>query len=442
MFLSFIFISCKKEESKVEYTPSPPEWSKNLSIYELNVRQYTEEGNFAAFEKKLPELKELGVGIIWFMPIHPISELNRKGTLGSYYAVKDYKAVNPEFGSIDEFKALVKKIHDMGMYVIIDWVANHTGWDNVWTETNPDFYSKDSLGNFYPPVPDWSDVIDLNYDNPKLHDAMIDALKFWVKECDIDGYRCDVAAMVPTEFWMRARKELDEIKPIFMLAEASESYLHPWFDMTYNWALKDMMNSIAKGEKNADNLVNLFEEQRKEYQPSDYQMVFTTNHDENSWNGTVFERLSNAVETFAVLCGTVSGMPLIYSGQETGLDKALSFFEKDLIPWKEHRLRKVYKRLNELKKKNHALWNGEAGALMEFMNTDNSDVFSFVRAKNGQKIFAIFNLSPENQTVKYTNNAAMGRYRNLFAKEGEIELMGEMDFELKPWQYHVYVKVQ
>ena len=186
-----------------------PEWSKNATIYEVNVRQYTEEGTFNAFAKYLPGLKDMGVDIIWFMPINPIGELNRKGTLGSYYSVKDYKAVNPEFGTLDDFKEIVNKVHDLGMHVIIDWVANHTSWDNVWTKTHPDFYSKDSLGNYFAPVQDWQDVIDLNYDNKELWSAMIAAMKYWLEECNIDGFRCDVAAKVPTEFWNEARKELE-----------------------------------------------------------------------------------------------------------------------------------------------------------------------------------------------------------------------------------------
>ncbi len=207
------------------------------------------KGTFKAFEKHLPRLKEMGVGILWLMPIHPIGEKNRKGTLGSYYSVKDYKAVNPEFGTSKEFKALVDKTHKMGMYVIIDWVANHTAWDNIWMIEHPEFYTQDSLGNFIPPVPDWTDVADLNFDNKNLWTAMIDALKFWVEEYDIDGYRCDVAGMVPIEFWIEARKELDKIKPVFMLAEWDTPEMHEAFDMTYDWRTHKLMNAIAEGKK-------------------------------------------------------------------------------------------------------------------------------------------------------------------------------------------------
>ena len=243
---------------------SHPEWSKNSVIYEVNVRQYTPEGTFAAFEKHLPELKKLGVDILWLMPINPIGVKNRKGSLGSYYSVKDYKAVNPEFGTEKDLKNLVSKAHEMGMHVIIDWVANHTAWDNVWVKPHPDFFTKDSSGNFVPPIADWGDVIDLNYDNKELWKYMIDAMKYWITNCNIDGFRCDVAAMVPIDFWIEARKELTETKKdIFMLAEADESYLHRAFDMTYNWPLKDLMHEVSIGKKNADDLVKFFKKNQQ-----------------------------------------------------------------------------------------------------------------------------------------------------------------------------------
>ncbi len=199
----------KQEEAVKVDEFGRPEWTKNATIYEVNIRQYTPEGTFKAFEKHLPKLKKMGVDILWLMPIHPIGELNRKGSKGSYYSVKDYKTVNPEFGTDEDFKALVNKTHEIGMYIIIDWVANHTSWDNVWTETNPEFFSKDSLGNYYPPVADWSDVIDLNFDNKDLWLAMNDVMEYWIREFDIDGYRCDVAAMVPHEYWKQLRPKLD-----------------------------------------------------------------------------------------------------------------------------------------------------------------------------------------------------------------------------------------
>lgn len=435
--LSFFSVNAVAQKSEVIH----PEWSKNATIYEVNLRQFTNEGTFKAFEKHLPNLKNMGVDIIWFMPIHPIGELNRKGTLGSYYSVKDYKAVNPEFGTLDEFKDLVNKIHEMGMYVIIDWVANHTSWDNEWTKTNPDFYSKDSLGNFYAPVPDWHDVIDLNYENSEMRSAMIDALKFWVSECNIDGYRCDVAAMVPTEFWNESRQELDKTKKVFMLAEASETYLHEKaFDMTYNWQLKDIMNEIAQGKKNVNALDKRLKKEKQEYHPDAYRMNFTTNHDENTWNGTVFERLGNGAEAFMVLAATIEGMPLIYSGQEAGLNKRLDFFEKDTIEWKRHRFYDVIKKIFDLKKNNEALWNGiSGGELVRIKTNDDKSIFAFIRQKNNNKVFALFNLSPNSVTVKINSDLINDKFKDLF-NESEKEILSQYTAEMPGWSYKVFYK--
>ena len=439
-----VLIGCQQPKQEKVVTVDEfgrPEWTKNATIYEVNIRQYTPEGTFKAFEKHLPKLKEMGADILWLMPIHPIGELNRKGSKGSYYSVKDYKAVNPEFGTDEDFRSLVNKIHEMGMYVIIDWVANHTSWDNIWTETNPEFFNRDSLGNFFPPVEDWSDVIDLNYENKDLWNSMNDALEYWVREFNIDGYRCDVAAMVPNEYWKQLRPKLDAIKPVFMLAEAHEPELHEnGFDMTYNWQLKDVMNDIAKGAKDVSALDQHIKDEDSLYAQHDYRMTFTTNHDENSWNGTVFERLGEAVETFAVLTNMIEGMPLVYSGQEAGLDKALEFFEKDEIEWKEHRLREVYTTLFNLKEENKALWNGIHGGQLERINTnDDNSIFAFVREKDGNKIFAVFNFSPESKKVEINDSKIAGSYKQLFSENG-LNVENEFSNELGAWEYKVFYK--
>lgn len=444
LFCILTFLLACSHQNGTKNIPSevqPVEWSKNSIIYEVNLRQYSEAGTFAEFEKSLPELKKMGVDILWFMPIHPIGEKNRKGTMGSYYAVKDFKAVNPEHGTLEEFKALVKKIHSMDMKVIIDWVANHTAWDNIWTETNPEFYNKNAKGEFFPPVDGWQDVIDLNYDNKALWNEMINAMKFWVEDCGIDGYRCDVASMVPLEFWQKARRELDKIKPVFMLAEAHEPELHDnAFDMTYSWQLKDLMNAVAKGEKDAADMKKHFENEKTEYKPEAYRMLFTTNHDENSWNGTVFERLGDGAEMFSVLCGTAEGMLLIYGGQEAGNDKRLEFFEKDPIEWKDHKYRKIFTKLAGLKETNKAIWNGTYGGEMIHPENDNDkNVYTFVREKGNNKVFSVFNVTPENQTAVITGEIISGKYKNLFTGE-EREIKSNQKFELKPWDYLVYVK--
>ncbi len=421
-------------------TKEHPEWSKNGVIYEVNLRQYSEAGTFKEFQKHLPRIKSLGVDIIWLMPIHPIGEVNRKGTLGSYYSVKDYLDVNPEHGTKEDFKDLVKQIHALGMYVIIDWVANHTAWDNELTKTNPDFYTKDSTGNFLPPVADWHDVIDLNYENKELWSYMTNALKYWVDEFNIDGYRCDVAGMVPTEFWTFAVPKIEETKQVFMLAEENKPELHSAFNMTYAWDFHHLMNDIAKGKKNAADVIKYFKDDNEKYPSDAYRMIFTSNHDENSWNGTVFERMNDAAETMLVLSTVVEGMPLVYSGQEAGMDQRLDFFEKDVINWKDHKFSNLYKSLFKLKNDNKALWNGNFGARMEFIeNSDSENVLTFIREKEQDKLFAIFNLSDKSTKINLNDEKIMGSYINLFTKQLS-DISKEISFELNSWEYIILYK--
>jgi glycosidase len=418
-----------------------PEWSYNKSIYEVNIRQFTPEGTFKAFSNHLPRLKELGAHILWLMPIHPIGEKNRKGTLGSYYSVKDYLAVNPEFGTIEEFKELVSRIHSMGMYVIIDWVANHTAWDHPWVLSNPEFFNKDSAGNFIPPVDDWSDVIDLNYDNKQLWKEMTNALKFWVEECDIDGYRCDVAGMIPTEFWNQAREVLEKVKPVFMLAEWETPEMHyEAFDASYSWEIYKIMNSVAKDEKTVEDIKQNLKEETSKYPREAFRMRFTSNHDENSWNGTEFERLGEGASTFAALTYFLPGIPLIYSGQEVGLNRRLSFFEKDTISWKEHPNTDLYKVLNDLKSQSKVLLNGERGGEIAFViNNQQQKVLSFARIGGEEKIIAVFNLSSESLEAQLKAKILPGKYTDLFSGEQVILGMKET-FELNPWEFRIYIK--
>ena len=411
-FHSILFstLSAQTEKKQKEH----PSWSKNISIYEVNLRQYTKEGTLNAFASHLPKLKKMNVGILWFMPVNPIGELNRKGTLGSYYSVKDYTALNPEFGTLADFKAVVKQAHKLGMYVIIDWVANHTSWDNVWMKTHPEFYTKDKDGKFVSPF-DWSDVADLNYENKELWNAMRDAMKFWLDECNIDGFRCDVAAMVPLEFWTWLRPQLESKKKIFMLAEATEPELHEAFDMTYDWQLKDLFVGVGKKEKTAVDFYNHFEKEKIEYPKDAYRMTFTSNHDENTWNGTDKERFGDARKMFAVLSNVVTGMPLVYSGQEADLDKRILFFEKDPIEWKPSEMKTLYTQLFDLKKKNKALWNGASGGEFQKVVTNNKSVFSFVREKEGKKIFALFNISGVSVEAQLKDEIAAGVYKDFFS---------------------------
>lgn len=414
-------------------------WSRTAAIYEVNVRQYTREGTFKAFSKSLPKLKKMGIDILWFMPIHPIGKQNRKGTLGSYYAVRDYTAADSSYGTIDDFKNVVNKAHKLGMHVIIDWVANHTAWDNVWVKSHPDFYTQDKKGNFVAPVKDWTDVIDLNYDNKELWNYMRDAMKFWIDKCNIDGFRCDVAAMVPTEFWVWVRPQLEKSKKIFMLAEASEPELHQVFDMTYNWQLKDLFVGCAQGKKQPADFYKYFEQEKTEYPADSYRMVFTTNHDENSWNGTEKERYGDAAEAFAVVTGVVPGMPLVYSGQEAGLDKRLNFFEKDTINWRQDKMSTIYSKLFHLKKENKALWNGTAGGEFKKIPVGNKSVFAFYRENDKNKVVAFFNFSKEKQEVDLKNFPLPETFHNLFTNQTVILTAGSK-ITLDPWKYEILTK--
>jgi glycosidase len=421
-------------------TVKHPDWSLNANIYEVNIRQYTKEGTFKAFTNHLARLKEMGVDILWLMPIHPIGEKNRKGKLGSAYSVKDYLAVNPAYGTIEDLKALVSKAHELGMYVILDWVANHTAWDNPLIEQHPDWYTKDQSGNIVAPVADWTDVADLNYDNQDLRKYMIDALKFWIQNADIDGYRCDVAGMVPVDFWQNARTELDKIKPVFMLAEADQPELHKAFDMTYGWKLHSLMNKVAQGKNDVKSIDSLFAADSKDFKKDDIRMNFTSNHDENSWNGTEYERMGAGVLTFAVLAATVPGMPLIYTGQEVSLNKKLKFFEKDEINWKGKSLADFYKKLLVLKKDNKALWNGEAGGDYKRIPTSHDEiVFAFVRSVENKKIFVVLNCSKHETEITFLDKDFTGPYTEIFTNEN-ASLTQDEKMVLKPWEYRVYVK--
>jgi glycosidase len=431
------------------YDPKPyveikhPEWTKNATIYEVNIRQFTPEGTFKAFESHLPKLKEMGVDILWLMPVHPIGEKNRKGTLGSYYAVKDYLGINPEFGSMEDFDALVKKIHDMGMYVILDWVGNHTATDNKLVTEHPEWYIKSRAGNFQPtPWRDYDDIIDFDYSQPGLRQYMTNALKFWVKDHDIDGYRCDIASFMPLDFWEQARKELDAIKPVFMLAEAADRDLHKRaFDMTYSWSLWDHLHGIATQGKSLKGLTEGYIAEHVSIWPRDgYRMNFIDNHDKNSWEGNQVKNFGDALHAAIVLTCTVEGMPMVYSGQEAGLARSLSFFEKDPIEWKKDTIGSLYASLFKLKHEHPALWNGSFGGEMDRIKNDKMEqVIAFAREKNNDKVITIVNYSPNPATVALETNFDKGEYRDWFSGEKQ-SLNGKDTMMLKPWEYKIIVK--
>ena len=419
-----------------------PEWSRDAVIYQINTRQFTPEGTFKAAETHLPRLKDLGVDILWLMPINEIGQANRKGTLGSPYAVKDYYSVNPEFGTMEDLKHFVQAAHGMGMHVILDWVPNHTAWDNVLVDAHLEWYARDWKGDFHPtPWWNWTDIIDLDYSLVEVREYMSEAMKFWVREADVDGFRCDVAGFVPTDFWNVVRKELDAIKPVFMLAEWEARDLHvEAFDMTYAWSWYDTMHKIAKGEGNVALLHVYYSWNEKAYPQDIMRMLFVTNHDKNAWDGTMNEQFGEAVEAVIALSVISEGMPLVYNGQEAGEERRLAFFEKDPIKWREHPIGALYKKLFALKKKNTALWNARWGARMIHVpNNALNEVFSFVRQNEKDKVFAVFNFSAKPQNVTFHESLYHGRYTEYMSGQS-VELSADTPFELQPWEYRICVK--
>lgn len=438
-FLTFTACNGRNTPPAEKFQIVHPEWSNNATIYELNVRQYTPTGTFTELKTRIPQLKELGVKIIWLMPIYPIGEKERKGSLGSYYAVKDYMKVNPEYGTMDDLKDLVKTFHENGMKVILDWVANHTSRDNALINEHPDWFKQDSTGKILAPF-DWTDVAQLDYSKPELHDYMIGAMKYWIDNADVDGFRCDVAGMVPTPFWNKARVELDKVKPVFMLAEAEQPDLQEYaFDMTYSWELHHLMNTIAQGKDSVAKLDTFFTKDIQRFPKNAIRMVFTSNHDENSWNGSEYERMGDAVKAMGAFSFVVPGMPLVYSGQEVGMTKRLRFFDKDTIVWNESPMTAFYKKMVELKSTNPALLNGEKGSDMFRIKSQNPFIYAFTRENEGGKVLAIFNFSKTKQVVTISNDALAGSYIDWFTGN-EVKLEASKEFTFEPWGFVLYVK--
>ena len=430
------------------YQPIPyvrithPEWSRSATLYELNTRQFTPEGTFAAAEAQLPRLRDLGVDIVWLMPIHEIGEVNRKGTLGSPYSVKDYRSVNPEFGTLDDLRSFVATAHDLGMHVILDWVANHTAWDNPLVTEHPEWYDRDWKGDFRStPWFDWTDIIDLDYDQPGLRRTMTEAMKYWVTEADVDGFRCDVAGFVPVDFWNEARRELDAIKPVFMLAEWESRDLHARaFDATYAWSWYDAVAAIARGDADLGALFGYYSWNEGAYPPGAMRMTFVSNHDKNSWEGTQFETFGDALPAAIVLSVVGEGIPMIYNGQEAGNPKRLEFFEKDPIVWREHPIGELYRRLFALKHENTALWNAPWGATMvKVPDSDDTRVLAFVRENERDKVFAVLNFSDAPRTITFGDGPHHGSYADAFTGSPATFDDGT-SLTLEPWGYRVYVR--
>jgi len=468
-FLLSTLISCKKESpensaSTAQIVAFQPEMAENSVIYEVNIRQYSPEGTFNAFTKDIPQLKELGIKILWVMPIFPISETKRKATggdnskfasempkeeqskyLGSYYAVSDFKKVNPEFGTIEDFRNMVKTAHENGIYVILDWVPNHTGWDHIWIKQHPEYYTHNEKGEIIDPNnPEtgkswgWTDVADLNYDNKGLRAAMTGDMLHWIKNENIDGFRCDVASNVPTDFWQDAIPKLRKVKNLFMLAEAWQPELLKTnlFDMCYGWETHHIMNRIAKGENTVADWDKNIKDNSKKYEANDILMNFVDNHDENSWSGTMKSRLGNAEETMTALSYLTPGMPLVYSGDEYGLDKSLKFFEKDSIPKTKGKQWEWRSKLGKLKNENSALSGGKNPASYTRISTsDDSKIAAFERAKGVKKVIYLGNLSKDTTAFSV---AIDGNYINYMTGE-KVSFSKNQKITFKPWEYKILI---
>ena len=396
---------------------TPVEWSYRSNMYEVNVRQYTSEGTFNAFSSHLPRLHDMGVEVLWFMPITPISKEVRQGTLGSYYACSDYKAINPEFGTLEDFIRLVEKAHSLGFKVIIDWVANHTGWDHIWTKSHPQYYKRNAAGQFYD-TNNWHDVIDLNYYDQAMRTEMISAMEYWIIKADIDGFRCDMAHLVPLDFWRQARTKLGEIKPLLWLAETEHVNYQSAFDISYAWHWMHRTEAFCKGHIDVPALTETLYEYLVKSENHMF-LFFTTNHDENSWNGTEYEKYGQAAAALAVLSCTFPGTPLIYSGQELPNKKRLKFFDKDEINWgSSFGLHDFYKALLHLRKRNRALIS-ELKVSDVFLINNNlpKQAISYLR-KNGEKeVLTIINLSTHQADCILHSDHVNGTYSEIFTRQ-------------------------
>lgn len=423
-----------------------PEWSYSAVLYELNIRQFTPEGTLNAAIERLPFLRSIGIDAIWLMPIYPIGVEGRKGTLGSYYSISDYKGVNPEFGTADDLRAFISAAHAMGIKVLLDWVANHTARDARWiTERPADWYERDAEGVAKVPW-DWTDTAKLNYANHDVWLGEIDAMRYWVEEFGVDGFRCDMAMLVPIEFWQEASEELHKIKSdIFMLAEAEEDNLFDRaFNMSYQWNVHHIMVDIAKGARRVWDLRNAIHAERQRYPREAMRMSFTSNHDENSWSGSEQSRFGASLEVMTALTFLMpSTMPLIYAGQEVGYDHSFEFFERDAIPaglYRENRTTELYRRLIALKHKERALDAGERGGdMIEIDNNAKDCMITLVREVDGSRVVAILNLSPYTIHADFNTGIYAGTYRDALSGE-RVVLAEHVERDIAPWHYQILVR--
>lgn len=429
-------------KSKYAEVPARPseDWVRDAVIYEVYLRSFSREGTFKALEKRLPELKSLGVSVLWLMPIHPVGDLNRKGTLGSPYSIQDYYAINPEFGTLDDFKSLVAATHAHGMKLIIDLVANHTSWDSKLLTEHTDWFTKNERGAVVSPNADWNDVADLNYDHHELRKYMIDMMKYWVQDVGIDGYRCDVAEMVPTDFWNRARKELDKIRPVVMLSEGSLPEHHvEAFDLTYSWSVYDVMGKIINGTTPVSVFEDILRTESYQFPKGSLRLRFNTNHDKNAWDAPAVSKFTAAgAKATAVLAFTFPGVPLIYNGEEAGNEKKLDLFEKVDIDWsKGGAFRSLYEGLARLRSEHPSLRRGE---YLAATNSDGQKVYSFIRRSGDDAVLVVINFSKERRSVSIEVPEVLPReLKEYFTKSPSVVKDGTLNADLGGLEFRVFV---
>ncbi len=372
------------------------DWIKEGIIYEIYPRVFSKEGNFKGITSRIDQLEKLGVTILWLMPINPIGEIKRKGTLGSPYSVKDFYGINHEYGSSEDLKELIRQAHESGMKVIIDVVLNHSAWDNPLILKHPEWYTTNRSGEVVSPNSDWTDVADFNYESTELQNYMIEMLKFWVTEFDVDGFRCDVSELVPTEFWEEARKELDKIKQILMLSEGTLPEHHiSAFDLTYSWNIYDNFVGILDGTKNASTIIDVMKNENFVFPKNSLRMRFNENHDKLR-AAEIFGK--NGTEITSALTFSLPGVPLIHNGQEIGESEFASLFEKRELDWSkltgENSLFHFYKDLISFRKKNPSLVYGS----FDNINFGN-EILSYLRLHKANRVLCIFNFSKQIKNV-------------------------------------------
>lgn len=422
-----------------------PEWSYQAVMYEMNIRQLTPEGTLRAALPKLAFLRDMGIDVVWLMPIYPIGERDRKGSLGSNYSIRDYCAVNPEMGTMADFDAFVAEAHRLGIRVLLDWVANHTSRDARWIAERPaSWYERDERDE--PAVPwDWSDTAKLNYANRDVWDAQAEAMAFWLREHAVDGFRCDMAMLVPVAFWNETVPRLRRVKhDLFMLAEAEETNLFEEgaFDACYAWEMHHLMNDVAQQRVRVTALRDYIYADAQRYPRSAMRLAFTSNHDENTWSGSEFARMGDAREIMAVFTFVVPrGLPLIYTGQEIGYDHSFAFFDRDpILRYGANSFTDFYRRLAALRHENPALAAGERGAdMIEIRNNAEDCLMTFVRECGDNRVIAVMNLSPYAIHAEYNTGIYAGAYTD--AMTGEAYLFPDRVVEdMAPWSYRILTR--